>query len=42
MRTESEMKKIALNDIDKNANITGNDYQLDPAEEYVINLAEKQ
>lgn len=35
------MKKISLNDIDKNANITGDDYQLDPTEEYVINLEEE-
>lgn len=35
------MKKISLNDLDKNENLNNGDYQLDPTEEYVINLEEE-
>ena len=40
-RREFEMKKISLNDLDKNENLNNGDYQLDPTEEYVINLEEE-
>ena len=36
-----EMKKIALNSFEENPDSTGKEYQLDPTEEYLINLEEE-
>lgn len=35
------MKKISLNNADKDADVTENGYQLNPTEEYIINLEEE-
>lgn len=41
MGRKFEMKKISLNTFEQKMDFAGKDYQLDPTEEYVINLEEE-
>lgn len=41
MGRKFEMKKISLNTFEQKMDSAGKDYQLDPTEEYVINLEEE-